>query len=545
MKRIALMALTGLFAASTQALADDITVDAPINSVIVYPQGASVTREIGFEIPAGNTVLIVDNLPTGMDTSSIRVEGIGATGAQIQSVVVRSGKSEGGENPERMRIVDQIDALRDELLVLGDELIALEAQRQFITNLIVEGPGGFAELLGGRGIGIEQWQTAWLAIGEGLSAVQGEIRDISFEQRDVQEQIEDLLDQLSALPSEPPHLEVLIEAAAIEASAGVLSLTYRVGGARWTPAYDALLTTGTSADEPMIALIRRAEIVQTTGEDWTDVALTLSTSRPTGGTEAPNVGEALVGVIDRSGRLVAPAAEAARVFDDQDGLALVGGALGETEAVADFGDFQADYVIPVAVTIESGGGARSVRIATEEVAARLFVETAPRFSEQAFLTAAFTIDSQAPVLAGRVNLFRDDAFVGTGRLAFANPGEEIELGFGPDDQVRVTWTLADRSTGQRGLLTRIEFDEREYMATIENGHSRAIEITVVDRVPVADDERVVVDVLPQTTEPTEEDVDGRRGVMAWTYDYEPGESREITNAYVISWPADLAVFGAD
>ena len=45
--------------------------------------------------------------------------------------------------------------------------------------------------------------------------------------------------------------------------------------------------------------------------------------------------------------------------------------------------------------------------------------------------------------------------------------------------MHATWTLADRSTGERGLLTRIEFDEREYLATIVNNHSRAIEITVL------------------------------------------------------------------
>ncbi len=107
----------------------------------------------------------------------------------------------------------------------------------------------------------------------------------------------------------------------------------------------------------------------------------------------------------------------------------------------------------------------------------------------------------------------------------------------------MTWTLANRSTGERGLLTRVEFDEREYQATVENGHSRAIEITTTDRVPVGDDERILVDRLPQMTEPTAEDVDGQRGVVAWTYEYEPGETHEIINAYSVTWPTSLNVYG--
>ena len=52
-------------------------------------------------------------------------------------------------------------------------------------------------------------------------------------------------------------------------------------------------------------------------------------------------------------------------------------------------------------------------------------------------------------------------------------------------------------------------------------------------------------IVRAATEPTEEDVGGRRGVVSWTYEYEAGETREITNAYVISWPADLNVFGVE
>jgi hypothetical protein len=34
-------------------------------------------------------------------------------------------------------------------------------------------------------------------------------------------------------------------------------------------------------------------------------------------------------------------------------------------------------------------------------------------------------------------------------------------------------------------------------------------------------------------------------VLAWSYLYQPGESRDIENAYRISWPADESVVLAD
>jgi uncharacterized protein (TIGR02231 family) len=546
MRPIALAAFAGLAIAGAPALADDIVVEAPIRSVIVYPQGAAITREAPFLLPAGNSVVIIDNIPNGIDTGSVRVEGVGGTTATIQSVVIRRGETDDSDNPERVRLVEAIEDLREQLALLGDQRIALEAQRQFIGNLVEAGPAGFAELLGGEGAGIDQWQTAWRAIGEGMTEIIGELRRLALEERDIQDEIQELTEELANLPTKPAHYEILVDIAATAETDLELAVTYQLANAYWQPTYDAMLSTDAGGAEPMVELIRRADIVQNTGEDWTDVQLTLSTSRPSGGTDAPTVGAAQVGVFNHNARFdMTPAAEAADAVGIAGALAPQPPPIANVQAIADFGDFKADYIIPIPVSVESGGGSRSVQIATETADARLFVEAAPRFSEQAYLTAAFSIDSSAPILAGRVTLFRDDAYVGTGSLAFANPGEEIELGFGPDDLVWVTWRLVDRSGGQRGLLTRIDFEEIEYLATIENNHTRAIEITIVDRVPFSEDERIVVDVLPQSTEPTEEDIDGRRGVVSWTYEYEAGEIREITNAYVISWPADLNVFGVD
>jgi len=546
MRPVALAAFAGMAVAGAPALADDIAVDAPIRSVIVYPQGAAVTREAPLLLPAGNSVVIIDDIPNGIDTGTVRVEGVGGAAATIQSVVIRRGETDDSDNPERVRLVEAIEDLRDRLVLLGDERVALEAQRQFIGNLVEAGPAGFAELLGAEGGGIDQWQTAWQAIGEGMTQIVGEQRRVALEERDLQEQIQELTDELANLPAKPAHYEILIDIAATAETDIELAVTYQVANAYWAPTYDAMLTTDAGGADPMIELIRRADIVQNTGEDWTEVELTLSTSRPSGGTDAPTVGPAEVGVFSPNARFdMAPAAEAADAIGVAGVVAPAPPPIANVQAVADFGDFKADYIIPIPVSVESGGGSRSVEIATETADARLFVEAAPRFSEQAYLTASFTIDSPAPILAGRVTLFRDGAYVGTGSLAFANPGEEIELGFGPDDLVRVTWTLVARTGGQRGLLTRIDFEEIEYLATIENNHTRAIEITIVDRVPFSEDERIIVETLPQSTEPTEEDVDGRRGVVSWTYEYEAGEVREITNAYVISWPADLNVFGVD
>ena len=76
--------------------------------------------------------------------------------------------------------------------------------------------------------------------------------------------------------------------------------------------------------------------------------------------------------------------------------------------------------------------------------------------------------------SARGTVIRDGSYVGMGRVAFANPGTEVELGFGPDDQVRVTFALASRESGQRGLITRVSTCERHYEVTVDTLQHRGL-----------------------------------------------------------------------
>lgn len=546
MKRLALVTVAGLLSSTALVHAADIPVESPIRAVTVYPSGASVTRDAAFTVPVGVSTIIIGNIAPGIDTSTVRVEGLADAGLEIRSVETQQAKADDTEDPERERIEAAIQDLRDQQLVLNDQMTALQAQRTFIQNLIAEGPAGFADNLGNGG-GIEQWAAAWQVIGQGMERVLTGIREVTQQSREIDAQINALFAQAAALPQPRVALEIRIEVSASAEATGTLQATYQVSNARWTPAYDVMLTTGDETTEPSIEVIRRAEITQSTGDDWTDVRMTLSTSRPSGGTAAPVLPGAYLRVYE-FGRYQAAAPGAVFERDMMGGVAALAPApapVVQQQAIADFGDFRANFIIPGPVSVVSGGGVRSVRLATDAAEARLFATVTPRLSEQAFLTAAFTLDSEAPLLAGTANLFRDGSYVGMGRVAFASPGTEVELGFGPDDKVRVTFALASRESGQRGLITRVSTDERHYEITVDNLHSRAMEITVYDRVPVSEDERITVQQLDGTTEPTETDVDGTRGLLAWTYDYEPGETREIRNGYLVTWPTDLDITGLD
>ena len=85
-----------------------------------------------------------------------------------------------------------------------------------------------------------------------------------------------------------------IDLAAPAATKATLRVTYAVRNARWTPLYDARLDTGAKDRKPALELVRRADITQSTGEDWSNVSLGVSTVRLARGGSAPELGSLIV-----------------------------------------------------------------------------------------------------------------------------------------------------------------------------------------------------------------------------------------------------------
>jgi uncharacterized protein (TIGR02231 family) len=353
---------------------------------------------------------------------------------------------------------------------------------------------------------------------------------------------------------------VRVDLAADAAATATLRVSYVVRGARWLPLYDARLDTGTRERKPALELVRRAEIVQQTGEDWSDVALTVSTVRTAKGGNAPELSPLIVrfqpppappvagtvrGDRDRlmaqrnlpaSPRPESPAESGVSDFEKSLKYAE------EQQATADTGGFQAVFRIPGRVSIGASEGAKSFRIASATLAPDLLVRATPSLDQTAYLEATFKQAEEAPLLPGRISLYRDNIFVGRGLMALTPKDEIVRLGFGADEKVKVTRTMVRRNESTSGILTSSKSDEREFRITVRNAHDTAIRVTVEDQLPVSEIGDIVVEMLPLTTAPTQKDVRDRRGVLAWTFDAQPGEMKEIKLGWRMRWPAEKSVF---
>jgi uncharacterized protein (TIGR02231 family) len=166
----------------------------------------------------------------------------------------------------------------------------------------------------------------------------------------------------------------------------------------------------------------------------------------------------------------------------------------------------------------------------------LMVRAVPKRDKKAYLYAKIVTAKGSPLLPGQVALFRDAVFVGNGALPLLPPEDEHELGFGVDDSIRVRHALAEEKRGETGIISTSKTDARSYRISVKNLHGRAMQLTVIDQIPVSQNADITVELTGKSA-PSRRDVGNKRGILAWDMKLEPAEERVIEFGYRASWPA--------
>lgn len=567
------LALSGLFLATTclvPAFAADFNTTSKIDHVTVYPQGADVTRIAEVNVPAGEHRIILSDLPASVDPRSIRVEGEGSSPLEIASVDTKSLYINQAERDAQRKVIEkEIASLYDERTALDQTIADANQQRTFLSGLADKQfvPQSSTEPV--KGIDVVQLTSLLDLIGTRMAGLAKTIQDSQLRQRGIDEKVQELSAKLNMLaPTDSYRTETTINVAAKAEMKGALRVSYRLMEAGWAPYYDARLTTADTGPAKL-QMVRRAEVTQYTSENWDNVSLTLSTTRPTGTTAAPDIFEEELMAQARRDELagrkldIAPASApiAEMAADAEQGLVVDGTIAGanklekdkkqvaksveQRQAIVELAGFQANFIIPGRVVVDNSGQAKKVRISSDDNDAKLTVVSVPRLDPNAYLTASFTVKGDGPMLPGLVNLYRDGVYVGQGAVPLLSATEEATLGFGVDDLVKVERKEVSKKVGEEGYLTTSNVEERAWDITVKNLHTGKMALRILDRMPFSATDDIEVETLPGMTAPTEKDYEKRRGVMAWSFDLDAQGENTIKTGYRITWPENMKIGQAE
>src|SRR5690348_11437287 len=146
--------------AALPACAADVDASSMVDAVTVYPDGASVTRVIGLDLPSGDSTLVARDFPLSLDPSSLRVEGEAGAKLTIGSIDTRQPRAAPPVNlPE---LDKRIEALKDERANLQGAIDAAKARRQFAERFAEAAPVGIGDK--GEARPLSEWRAAFAAV---------------------------------------------------------------------------------------------------------------------------------------------------------------------------------------------------------------------------------------------------------------------------------------------------------------------------------------------------------------------------------------------
>ena len=533
-------------------LAEEIELASTITAATVYDDRAAITRAIKAQFNQGASTLIIKDLPGNVLIDSLRVRGNANNKIEIASVEAKYSFTKNSSNQTEAEIREKILNLQDQRKEYQDQIEALDLQKTFITSLIQTQPKIMREEMEIGNLDPVQWQTAWSLIQSGSSDMLKTRSTAVIAQREIDKEIGLLNQQLSKLSTgQKRTIDAYIAIETQSLTNGTLYLDYQIPGASWRPMYDARLDTENSK----LRLDQLASVTQTTGEDWSNIQLTLSTHRPSVNAAFNPLTPWILKFQEQYSRrskakvnsqAMAPVAyEVDAVMDE---MVSTGFAMEEKEdsvmrnAVVSSSAFSAEYQIPGRISLVSERNARKFKIKDQSFDTELLVMAAPQRSTKAYLHAQLNYAGDEPLLPGNVSLFRDDAFVGNTHLALLRPDEDMKLSFGIDDAVKIEYKTLKEEKGTNGLMSKRDYIERNFKTIVHNYHKQDIDIRILNRLPIAQHEDIKVEINDKNSKATESDLNDLKGVMAWDFDLKPGQENTIDFGYTISYPAGRVVY---
>jgi hypothetical protein len=523
------------------------TIDGRVAAVTLYRGQAQVTRAIPIDGEDGSIEVVVGNLPEQVVPGSLFAE----AGDAVEIRAVRFRTRAVGEQPrEEVRQLDRdiLDVQRQSELTAKRQAL-LAKRTEYLGKL--EGfvaPTAQSDLTNGvlDAEALERLTTFAFAQHDKIAQEEVELAKLAHDLNEQLQLLERKRAEITAGASRTEREAVLFLQKQAAGPAEV-RLNYLVNNCGWSPAY----TMRSDADRKKVRIEYNALIQQLTGEDWSDIVLTLSTASPALSASGPGLAPFHVTLASHSApnqqqqvnELFGPGLSKGQVLDQLQGInqqrsqfaQAAGNAvmfeeqnrinwslndvaygLQQLELNCDAAtlsvlrnEFPDDangpslsYRLGGPVSLASRSDQQMVRIVQTDVESRFYHVAVPVLSPYVYREAELMNSSDEDLLAGPITVYLDGRFVGQSEIPTVARGQTFVVGFGADPQLRARRELADKQDGVQGGNRETRF---EYRLVVENFTGEVTPVRVLDRLPHAENGEDIRVSLGKTSDPISED----------------------------------------
>ena len=533
-----------LFASTWLRATEKETIKATLTEVTVYAQGAQMHHKANYSVNAGVTEIIIEGISAFIDPKSIQVKGTGDlvlldTKFSFYYPQPTNALNQGAS----LKIKRDIQLLEDSLRVMDfdirdiqDEINVLNASKSIIaSNGMVRSIGKVNDSINLLKQTIEYYTLKMNELNKKIIVLEKKRQEKAFRKIAMETRLTDLKNYQNnngeIENNKSPIPRITITVSAKSPVTGKLNFSYVVSNAGWTPIYDLRsdATTG------KIELTYKAEVFQSTGLDWDNIKLNISTNNPYVNKTKPTLNpwyidyniyksENRKGKMDKLQEVqITSQALFNRGYaysEDMDDEKNIMGADQFTTVVHRL--ISAEFKIDLPYSIKSNNEKHMVLIKSTNLDTKFKYYTVPKLDASVYLVAQMTKLDELQLVPGQANIFFDGSYIGETYIDPTTMDDTLNLSLGKDPSIVVKRTLLKKE-----LKDRIIGDKRErtfaYSIEISNQKSSSIEIVIQDQLPITQN----ADINIESDNFAKGRFDERTGLLEWSFILKAKENKVI------------------
>lgn len=539
---------------------DTAKADGILSSATVYfGYGAELTHNAKVNVTKSTKQIVISQLSTSIDINSVQISLPENAALLSQQFSVFTPIMPVIINPFIKKLQDSIKMYQKEQ-AKNRNLVQIQQETLDKTNKLIELAITKAEnntissaealkLINANTEKIEKARTALFALNEDYTALNEKIAVSQTKINEAQEK-----------PAKAPKSYGQLTLQVICSSAGEIpvSLSYFTGNAGFTPLYDVRVNSKTNE----LKLVYKASITQSTGIDWKQAKLTLSTANPSWGGEAPlltpwylqqyaqalykqlkpvasNYYNSIQSVATDDNKLLEEVvttgygiAKKERKYD----MATVDPSTLQQYTTLSESQLNTNYEIDLPYDIESDGQVHSVTIKEEKISALLKNYAVPKLDKDAYLLAELPDWQRLNLLPGVANIIMDNTYLGKSMIDPNSTADTLNLSLGKDKRLAVKRTVVKdfTSTKTSGSTTKQTFT---YELTVKNNKVTDVDMLLKDQYPIS----TIKDVEVKLESSDDAMVNTDNGVLTWKIALKPGESKKVRFTYTVKYPKEMRI----
>lgn len=547
-----------LFATTTciaQSNNSSVVTSVLTNANIYYGYGAELNHTAKIGIKKGQQEIIIGNISATADENTLQI-------AAPENVVLLSYKIEINNNnikpanPLIKKMEDSIKTYQKQINAQSQEWQLQEEQLTKTSKTL-----DAYTAISGKNINTVDILKLIDYYNSKIQFYRNSMYALKIKNQDLQETITEInariteLRKKEYLVSIKPVAFLKLQVIAKEAQEANFSVSYYTPNAGWVPTYDMRVKTLDNS----FKLVYKASISQTTGIDWHQTKLMLSTNNPNLGTHIPELSvwnlQLYVPQIYenmRNGKNAAKAYNRVQgmgteevVSEDNStykkSYADASASTVETSDISSYTNLNesqlfTSFEIDLPYDIPSDGLNYSVAIKEEKIKATYKHYAIPKLDKDAFLLAEITDWESLDLLPGEANIIMDNVYLGKSFVDPISTLDTLNLSLGRDKRVSTKRMLVKEFSKTRFIGSN-KIETFTYEITVKNNKKEAVNMILKDQYPISRIKEVEI----KLEEWSNAEINEELGILNWKITLQPGEQKKYRFSYTVKYPKDKKI----